>query len=170
MLKAYEVCIEMLQQREYKIIDTKDDQRILAIKPDSHIMCVLTFNTSKFNVETIQEYISMMKKMEINHSIIVYQDSATPIAKKIIDESADLNIELFHVDELQYNITKHFLVPKHELFYRKNTIGAFDFKKKYSSKFPFLLKSDPVARFYGFDTGDIIKIIRNEGIIFRIVK
>ena len=87
-----------------------------------------------------------------------------------IDESADLNIELFHVDELQYNITKHFLVPKHELFYRKNTIGAFDFKKKYSSKFPFLLKNDPVARFYGFDTGDIIKIIRNEGIIFRIVK
>ena len=170
MLKAYEVCIEMLQQREYKIIDTKDDQRILAIKPDGHIMCVLTFNTSKFNVETIQEYISMMKKMEINHSIIVYQDSATPIAKKIIDESADLNIELFHVDELQYNITKHFLVPKHELFYRKNTIGAFDFKKKYSSKFPFLLKNDPVARFYGFETGDIIKIIRNEGIIFRIVK
>ena len=113
---------------------------------------------------------SMMKKMDINHSIIVYQDTATPVAKKIIEESTELNIELFHVDELQYNITKHSLVPRHQIMYKKNTVGCSNFKKKYSSKFPLLQKNDPVARFYGFDTGDIIKITRDDGVMFRIVK
>jgi DNA-directed RNA polymerase I, II, and III subunit RPABC1 len=169
MLKAYQICLEMVLQRNYTIID-KDDERILALKPDGFKMCVFTTNSSKFNVETIHEYISMMKKMDINHSIIVYQDTATPVAKKIIEESTELNIELFHVDELQYNITKHSLVPRHQIMYKKNTVGCSNFKKKYSSKFPLLQKNDPVARFYGFDTGDIIKITRDDGVMFRIVK
>jgi len=169
MLKAYEICLEILHQRHYTVID-KDNERILALKPNGEKMCVFTTNSTKFNVETIHEFISMMKKIDINHSIIVYQDNATPVAKKIIEESTELNIELFQVDELQYNITKHFLVPKHQLMYKKNTIGCVNFKNKYSSKFPHLQKNDPVARFYGFDTGDIIKITRDDGVMFRIVK
>lgn len=169
MLKAYEICHEILQQRNYSIID-KDDERIFASKPDGSKMCVFISNSARFNVETIHEYISMMSKMEINHSIIVYQDTVTPVAKKIIEESTDLNIELFHVNELQYNITKHYLVPNHQIMFKKNTVGCINFKKKYSSKFPLLQKNDPVGRFYGFESGDIIKITRDDGIMFRIVK
>ena len=169
MLKAYQICNDILQQRHYTIID-KDEERIFASKPDGSKMCVFISNYPRFNVETIHEYISMMNKMEIYHSIIVYKDTVTPVAKKIIEESSDLNIELFHVNELQYNITKHYLVPQHQLLFKKNTVGCSNFKKKYSSKFPLLQKNDPVARFYGFDTGDIIKITRDDGIMFRIVK
>ena len=81
MLKAYEICHEILLQRNYSIID-KDDERIFASKPDGSKMCVFISNFARFNVETIHEYISMMSKMEINHSIIVYQDTVTPVAKK----------------------------------------------------------------------------------------
>lgn len=172
MEKAYEICIEMITQRGYTIID-RDEERILALKPDSDHMCVFVTPSNKFNVETIQEYISMMKKMDLKHSIIVNRDNATPIAKKIIDESPDLNLELFSVDELQYNITKHYLVPKHELAYKKGTVEYNDFKKKYmSDNFPVLLKSDPIARFYAFEKGDIIKITRppHDIVVYRIVK
>ena len=171
---AYETCMDMIEQRGYKIVD-RDDERILAIKPDKQQMCVFVSPSSyKFNVETIQEYISMMKKMELTHSIIVSKDNATPIAKKIIEESPDLHMELFNVDELQYNITKHYLVPKHELAYRKGTKEFLLFKKKHNNmtdNFPVILKTDPVARFYAFQKGDIIKIIRPNGMItYRIVK
>jgi DNA-directed RNA polymerase I, II, and III subunit RPABC1 len=171
MEKAYEICIEMIEQRGYKIVDS-DNERILAVKADNSQMCVFVVPSHKFNVETIQEYISMMKKMNLSHCIIVIKDNATPIAKKIIDESPDLDIELFYVDELQYNITKHYLVPKHELAYKKGTADYTAFKKKFmADNFPVILKSDVVARFYAFQKGDIIKITRPNGLItYRIVK
>jgi DNA-directed RNA polymerase I, II, and III subunit RPABC1 len=171
MEKAYEICIEMIEQRGYKIVDS-DNERILAVKADNSQMCVFVVPSHKFNVETIQEYISMMKKMNLSHCIIVIKDNATPIAKKIIDESPDLDIELFYVDELQYNITKHYLVPKHELAYKKGTADYTAFKKKFmADNFPVILKSDVVSRFYAFQKGDIIKITRPNGLItYRIVK
>jgi DNA-directed RNA polymerase I, II, and III subunit RPABC1 len=170
MQKAYEICLEMIQQRNYKILD-RDDERILAMKPDNTQMCVFVTNATKFNVESIQEHISMMSKMNLTHSIIVYKDNATPVAKKIIDESQDLIIELFHVDDLQYNLTKHTLVPLHELYAKKGSVKNSEFKKKYSDKIPILLKNDPVSRFYGFQKGDIIKITRKDDYVtFRIVK
>jgi DNA-directed RNA polymerases I, II, and III subunit RPABC1 len=171
MERAYEICMEMIEQRDYKILD-RDEERILAIKPNGEQMCVFVAPSHKFNVETIQEYISMMKKMNLTHSIVVIKDNATPIAKKIIEESPDLNIELFYVDELQYNITKHYLVPKHELAYKKGTKEYVVFKKRYMAEnFPVILKTDAVARFYAFQKGDIIKVARPNGIItYRIVK
>jgi DNA-directed RNA polymerase I, II, and III subunit RPABC1 len=170
MMKAYEICSEMIDQRGYKIID-KDDERILANKPDGTQMCIFLSNYSKFNVDSIQEYLSMMKKMEISHCIIVYRDNITPVAQKIVDDIFDMQIELFNEDELQYNITKHYLVPKHELMYKKGTPDCIKFKKKYTDKFPILQKSDPVCRFYNYDKGDIIKVTRrNDYVSFRVVK
>ena len=105
--KAYEICHEMFEQRGYSIVE-KDDERILAIKEDGKQICAfITKIGSKFNVERIQVCISMMKEMDIWHGLIVYKDSATPVAKKIVEESQKMKIELFHEKELQYNLTKH---------------------------------------------------------------
>lgn len=170
MEKAFKICEEMIIQRNYNILD-KDDERILAQKPDGQEMCVFLLNASKFNVESIQEYITMMKKMNINHCIIVYKDNVTPKAKEIIEDCSDLKIELFHEQELRYNLTKHYLVPKHEIAFKNKTAECIEFKNKYSDKFPILLKNDPVSRFYDFQKGDIIKITRKNGFItYRIVK
>ena len=170
MDKVYQVCTEMFGQRGYNIID-KDEEQILALKKDGKQVCAFISNTPKFNVEKIQEYISIMKQLDVSHAIIIYKDSATPVAKKIIEESNEIIIELFQEDELKYNVTKHYLVPKHELAYEKGSKGAIEFKKKYSNKFPILLQNDPVSRFYGFKNGDIIKVTRKSGnVIYRIVK
>lgn len=174
MEQAFKISIEMIQQRGYIIID-QDEERILASREnefgEEEQICVFITNTSKFNVESIQEYISMMKKMEVYHCIIVYRDSATPVAKKIVEESKDMVIELFTEDELQYNITKHYLVPKHEILFKKGTLGAASFKKKYSDNIPIILKNDPISRFYCYERGDIIQITRKNGyVMYRIVK
>lgn len=159
----------MLSQRGYSIID-KDEEQILGVKNGKQL-CVFLINTPKFNVERIQEYISIMRKLDVNHSIIVFKNTATPVAKKAIDESSDITIELFQEIELQFNITTHYLVPKHELAFTKGTKSAIDFKVKYSDKFPILLKNDPICRFYGYNKGDIIKVTRRDGnVMFRIVK
>jgi DNA-directed RNA polymerase I, II, and III subunit RPABC1 len=175
MNKVYNTCLELLSERGYEILD-RDDERILGFRinkftNEEEQICVFLSVTNKFNVESIQEYIYMLKQMEIEHCIIVHKENATPVAKKIVEDSKELTIELFNEDELQCNITKHYLVPKHELVYKKGTKGCTEFKAKYGDKYPVILKSDPVARFYGYERGDIIQITRKNGfVMFRICK
>jgi len=163
MKKAFETCIEMFESRGYIILDT-DDERILADKPDETQICAFFCHSPKFNIDRLQEYISMLKKMEVFHCVIVYLENATPIAKKIVLDSKEIVIELFDVEEMQYNITKHFLVPVHEriIITKKN---HDQFKKDITDKFPIILKTDPVSKFYHFQRGDIIKIVRKNGYI-----
>ena len=169
MEKIYKTCVELCEQRDYKIVEQEDDQ-ILAVK-DGKQLCVFLANSHKFNIERLQEYIFMMKKMDVWHCIIVYKDNATPVAKKIVSDSNEMVIELFNEDELKYNITKHYLVPLHELVVFENNEEYDIFKKKYGNNLPVILKTDPVARFYGFKKGDIIKVTRKNGYIaYRIVK
>jgi DNA-directed RNA polymerase I, II, and III subunit RPABC1 len=165
--KAYDICEEIFIQRGYRI-DEKNEECILASKKNEQQICgFISKSSSKFNVERIQEIISMLNEMSVYHCIIVYKDSATPVAKKIVEESEKMKIEIFHEDELQYNITKHYLVPKHELLYKNNTDEAKNFKK---NKYPLISRLDPVSRFYGFEMGDVIKITRKNNLVtYRIV-
>lgn len=163
---ALQTCLEMFQQRGYNIID-HDEDRINAIKQDGQSICAFMADTPKFNVTRVQEYIAFMNELGTNHGLIVYKDNVTPMAKNIVENSQDIIIELFTEEELQYNITKHRLVPKHE---RLSPEEASKFKARFGSNFPVLLRTDPVARFYGYKRGDIIKVTRKDGIIYRIVK
>lgn len=60
------------------------------------------------------------------------------------------------------NITKHFIVPKHE----KVSIEEVNKLKKILRikdiyKLPTLMIYDPVSRYFNFKQGDVIKITRN---------
>lgn len=158
---------EMLTQRGYKII-LKDGDKIIGENKTKKI-CAFIKPVLKYNIERIKETINLLNKIKIKHCIIIYIESATPVVKKLINNSAEIEIELFMKDELEYNITKHILVPTHKGMSKKEII---EFKKKHSNlKLPGLLKNDPISRFYNFKRGDIIKIFRPGGFIsYRIVR
>lgn len=166
-------CIEMLQQRGYNRITQNENASIVASKSGETI--VIFFNsTLKLDVERVKEYITLMVDSEIHHSIIIYKDSVTPVARKVIEElpkSAETNgllIELFEEKSLRYNITKHRLVPKHTALSKSESA---EFRAKFGTKIPALLKVDPVVRFYNFQRGDIVRIDRVDGYVsFRLVR
>jgi DNA-directed RNA polymerase I, II, and III subunit RPABC1 len=109
-----------------------------------------------------------MRNANFTHAIVVFNDSVTPMAQKVVDELEGLRIELFQMNSLRYNITKHRLVPKH-IPLTKGEMKAF--KEEFGTKIPILLHSDPIVRFYDFQRGDIIKVERKNGFIcYRIVK
>ena len=170
MERAHEICLEMLEQREYSIIEDEPD-RIIALKPDNKQMIVFFSDSPKFNVKNIQVYISVMNELEIFHSIIIYKDGVTSFTKKTIDQSLEMYFELFSVDDLQYNITKHVLQPKFERLPEKE---ATDFKKQFGLKFGIMKSDDPISLFYDYKKGDVIRITRNSSktpyITYRIVK
>lgn len=167
MEKAHKVCIEMLTQRKYEIIDDEED-KIVALKPDGNQMIVFFTDSNKLNVKNIQVYISLMNDLQIFHAIIVYKDGVTSFTKKAIEQSLEMKFELFAEEDLQYNITKHRFQPKFE---KLKLEDASELKKKYGINFPIMRKDDPIAKFYNYQKGDIIKIIRNSNYTsYRIVK
>ena len=168
-LNIRKTIFEMFQQRGYTDIQ-KDDDNITAFKPDGKGIYAFCSIVDKLNVNEINGRIDILQKQEIAHGIIIYEGTPTSVVKSIIANmpDIDMNIELFSADDLQFNITKHYLVPQH---IRLSKEEAKNFKEKYDAKnIPVLLRTDPVAKFYDFSKGDIVKIIRKGGFVsYRIV-
>ena len=165
MDKAIQTMSEMIIQREYKITSENDDKIIATCKVGQ---CIVAYKTpvAKFNVERFKEYISKLEKLnedvenrQYNHIILVYTDCITPTGKRMIAESVDIKFELFSIDELQFNITKHRLVPLHQ---KLNDDESKEFKEKFGLKYQAILISDPISRFYNYKRGDIIRILRQK--------
>lgn len=57
-----------------------------------------------------------MVSQSIMKGILIYQKNLTPSANKVVQEMAPkYHLELFRAEELLVNITKHVLVPPHEI-------------------------------------------------------
>ena len=63
-----------------------------------------------------------MDDLQIFHAIIVYKESITAFTKKAIEQSLEMTFELFAIEDLQYNITKHVLQPKFECLTEEESI------------------------------------------------
>lgn len=162
--------LEMLTQRGYTDIDTCEEDRILAIKPEGGQICAFSNIIDKFNVEEIHSHVAVLDEMKINHAILIYEGTPTSAVKNVIRTAHDMKmcIEIFHADDLQFNITKHRLQPIFQSL-PKDKIKVF--KEKFGTKLPILLKNDPIVKFYNYRRGDIVKVTRKDNtIIYRIVK
>jgi DNA-directed RNA polymerase subunit H (RpoH/RPB5) len=167
MNKAREICKNIIDQRGYTLVE--DTHLLSATKQDGSLFVVFFDDISKLNKSGMSKYLTMMKDKDSTHSIIVYQDNVTSMTTKSIDQSIDMEIELFSVDELQFNITKHRLQPSS--FRRLPNDDAIKFKKTYGVKFPIMKITDPIARFYNYKQGNVIEIINKDGLVnYRAVR
>ena len=80
------------------------------------------------------------------------------------------NVRIVSLKTLQFNIIDNILVPKHRLL---SKIEKKSIKKQYYlesySKIPILRFSDPISRYYGYKTHDMIEINRKGTIVYRYV-
>ncbi len=180
--KVRKTVMEMFEQRGYTDIDDSNTEYIMALDSSGNQVCAFTEIIPKLNNEMSENIISRMEEMKLPHAIFVYTGTPTPAVKTALARISDLNIyiELFEVLNLQFNCTKHELVPHHTKLSREE---AIEFRKQYGVlvdtpdkpviklQIPILSKLDPIARFYDFQKGDIIQIKRPTGVIgYRIVK
>jgi DNA-directed RNA polymerase I, II, and III subunit RPABC1 len=185
--QAISVLSEMINDRGYKIDYVINDTSTLSsvddnlneefpfcIRGKKHIqdgsddviLCFLS-TEEKLTIQGIKDRISIMNREGSKRCIIVYQTSVTSSAKKSL-ETLEYNFELFALYELQLNITKHRLVPIHQLATESE---KEELDKHYKGKLPTLLHTDAICRYYAFQRGDYIRITRKNGtVIYRIVK
>lgn len=162
--KAKNIVIDMLADRKYNNIE-EDDENPNMIKSDE--ILVFFSEELKLNISHIKEFVSLLTKNEYKRGILVYPSAITSTAKSAVSSIKDIKIDLFELDELQYNITKHRLVPKHERLYNEE---EKEIRKKYGINLPYMFSTEPVSRYYAYEKGNIIKITRLNGVIaYRVV-
>lgn len=153
--KVIQTVMEMLHDRGYKVGDSFEP--IIGKKDDQSVK-VYYIDLSKIGIKNINEIIEDMDTNEIDRGVIVSSGVLSSFGKQLLTENK--NIQLFHEDELSFNITHHELVPQHIIVSKEE---AKEIRKKYSisdKQFPRILQNDPVCRYHGGYPGDLFKIYR----------
>ena len=112
----------------------------------------------KDQIKPITEYIIMK---EIPNSIIITQVMPSPSALDDLNSSPSFNIQHFVYDELSFNVTKHFLVPKHTLLSPEEVDQLTQSTDKVQlDKLPTISTLDPISKYYGAIQGNVFSIDR----------
>lgn len=74
--------------------------------------------------------------------------------------SDQFRIEHFREAELLVDITKHQLVPQHQVLTPNEKSALLKRYRLKENQLPRIQPNDPVARFYGMKRGQVVKIIR----------
>ena len=107
--------------------------------------------------------------------IILLKEKGNGSILKEINKEIYKNVEIFMNKNMIFNITHHEFVPKHVILSEEEEKEVLD---KYSTpinKLPKILRTDPVAKYYGMKPNQICKIIRNspevgDYLYYRLVK
>lgn len=162
--KGKNTVIEMLTDREYKNIKVEGNT-IIVKNPDNCEDNLIVFFSEeiKLNINHIKDFNKMIKENKYSKAILVYPSTITPSAKNLLKTNKEIEIELFELLELQYNRTRHRLVPKHIKITSPDEIASL---KKYIKTIAYILEDDAISRYYNYKKGDIIKIIRHNGSVY----
>lgn len=155
----------MLEARKYKFVEKNEEENYMIYTNNKNKKVIIFFAnyTNKSNKEYVRNIIIKTEEMEIDHLILVNEDSLTPSANKYI-QAHPMKIEFFLFEELKFNITKHKLVPKHILLSTKESSEIVDYYGK--KNLPQIKQKDPISRYFNAEIGQIFRIYRNEGGIF----
>ena len=141
----------------------------IKLTKDNKTIYIKYFLNSKIRMSNIQQLIINMKEelLEENDELII-------ITKDKLSNELNLDsvfetllnidkmfVQVFWLDTLIINITKHQLVPKHRIVTEQEKEQLLD---KYSitsyNQLPVILKTDAVAKYYGMRRGNVVEITR----------
>lgn len=116
---------------------------------------------SKVGVKDIKSILDTMQSEQVKRAVMVLASVLTPFAKGVIAEiSGKLVVECFTESELLVNITKHQLVPEHRILSPEEKATLLQRYKVKENQLPRIQHSDPVARYYGLQRGEVVRIVR----------
>ena len=148
-----------------KVLTTRSDDGVYPIQLD------VLYGTSKqkiFMVKLIPHKITGINKSygasdflntyKEHGKFLIVEDVGLKIAQQIIKGSP--NTEIFKEEELMINLIDHEIVPTHRVLSEEE---ARDFYEKFNltkKQMPRILNTEPVARYYNMQPGDICHITR----------
>ena len=129
--------------------------------PDNHIF-VFFPKEPKVGVKKIKEYAEKMKEANVSNAIIIVPTALTAFAKSALQDvfAPKFLIEQFQEQELLVNITEHVLVPQHEVLSPDEKETLLKRYRVKETQLPRIQHADPIARYYGLQKGEVVRITR----------
>merc|ERR1712071_673046 len=113
-----------------------------------------------------KQYCERMQAEKITNAMVMVAAGMTPSAKTaMIELQPKYKIESFMEQELLINITEHELVPMHQVL-KEELLQRYKITEQL---LPRIQTSDPIARYYGVNRGQVFKIIRRSDTAGRYV-
>eukprot|EP01138_Halocafeteria_seosinensis_P012180 gb/GECG01012448.1/.p1 GENE.gb/GECG01012448.1/~~gb/GECG01012448.1/.p1 ORF type:complete len:211 (+),score=24.26 gb/GECG01012448.1/:1-633(+) len=139
-----------------------DDLTLLVAKPnDPEDKCMVFFPDGDLGIKEIRPLIERMHKAESKRGILVSRGKCTNHAKQALqDVLPHYVVEYFRDDELIVDITDHELVPQHVVLNDEEKKQLLERYRVRETQLPRIQLNDPIARFYGMQRGQVVKIIR----------
>ena len=149
------------------------DAEVRALAEEFPTFSVLTGPGSSVVFHTYQ---STVKKNEVFHAaeascgeggsprvVLVLRNKNTATVKSLMSEADVRNarLEIFSIQELQFNPSRHQLVPKHTMVSKEDeqdVLARYGIQNRF--QLPLILQSDVMARYMGLQHGDIVRIER----------
>jgi DNA-directed RNA polymerases I, II, and III subunit RPABC1 len=95
-------------------------------------------------------YTDRMRAEGVSNAIMVLRVDITPFAKQAVQEMSDTyRIEHFKESELLVDITKHQLVPEHQVLTPNEKSALLKRYRLKENQLPRIQPNDPIARYYG---------------------
>ena len=141
----------------------RESLTILVEKADDENNQLFVFfpEDEKVGVKPIKVYTDKMRAEKVSNAIMVLRVDITPFAKQAVQEMSDsFRIEHFKESELLVDITKHQLVPEHQILTPNEKSELLKRYRLKDSQLPRIQSNDPVARYLGMKRGQVVKIIR----------
>jgi len=186
LYRVRKTVVEMLRDRGYLLQDRelqrskdefkeefgedpdREDLMILAPMVDDPTDQIFVFfpaadaNGGKVGVQQIKTYTERMKEQAVRRAVLVVETNLTPFAKQSIAEALHhgYKFETFSEPELLVNITRHSLVPIHQLLSREEKQQLLQRYKVKEMQLPRIQSNDPVARYMGLEKGQVVRIVR----------
>lgn len=182
MFRVHKTCKKMLKNRGYDVSDEEINMTIEQFKarytekPSRESLFFKVEKTEdvedkifvffpedeKVGVKPIKNYAQQMMDENVKRAIIVVKVNLTPFAKTAVKEMSlrGYKVEYFRDAELLVDITEHRLVPKHEVLSKEQQKELLDRYRLKPSQLPRIQITDPIARYYGLQHHQVVKIIR----------
>lgn len=173
--KARNTVIEMLRDRGYLSSNiemdyagfiaqypaAQSDPTVLNFVATKELSIAVHFTSEdKLSKKSLDTLASNYSLQGVESVILITFNKLNPACKALI-KSIKMNFEHFLIEELQFNITKHCLVPKHKVMTVSEQDELFRSIKCDKSNLPSILTTDPVCRYFGAKVGDVFEITRN---------
>jgi len=192
LFKIRRTVLEMVSDRKYIIpLSENIDFEEFIIKYNNKNLDIHIFDENKGNIyihfhnepksiaksdlkSLVSSLVQKYEDENIKIIILLKEKGNGSILKELFKEEYK-NVEIFMNKNLIFNITHHEYVPKHTILSKEEEDEVLQKYNLTKNKLPKILKSDPVARYYGMKNDQICKILRKspevgEAIYYRLVK
>ncbi|EOY19923.1 RNA polymerase II fifth largest subunit, putative isoform 1 [Theobroma cacao] len=146
---------------ESGVIETgrNDKQRNVLSGPIE--ILVVFMGTNDIRKATVCALKGQILNESLSGLILILQSKMNSFALKEL-KNFPFKVELFKIADLYVNITKHFLMPKHEVLTAEEKQKLLKKYQLEDKQLPQMLQTDPIARYYGLEKGQVVKVTYSE--------